>query len=201
MITGVCFLLLVAAVPPLGGRLSRLGEIRLRAWWTIILSLVIQVFLIEVFAATLDGVVAATVHLLSYALALMFVWHNRQVTGMALIVFGGLLNLAAIGANGGVMPAQRDALESAGIIVDSPEFENSAVVDDARLWFLGDIFAVPEGIPFANVFSIGDVILVLGGAVAVHTIAGSRVGTMLSRIDPLRQRSTEPQAVEPVETR
>ena len=155
MITGVCFLLLVAAVPPLGGRLSRLGEIRLRAWWTIILSLVIQVFLIEVFAATLDGVVAATVHL----------------------------------------------LESAGIIVDSPEFENSAVVDDARLWFLGDIFAVPEGIPFANVFSIGDVILVLGGAVAVHTIAGSRVGTMLSRIDPLRQRSTEPQAVEPVETR
>ena len=201
MITGVCFLLLVAAVPPLGGRLSRLGEIRLRAWWTIILSLVIQVFLIEVFAATLDGVVAATVHLLSYALALMFVWHNRQVTGMALIVFGGLLNLAAIGANGGVMPAQRDALESAGIIVDSPEFENSAVVDDARLWFLGDIFAVPEGIPFANVFSIGDIILVLGGAVAVHTIAGSRVGTMLSRIDPLRQRSTEPQAVEPVETR
>ena len=201
MITGVCFLLLVAAVPPLGGRLSRLGEIRLRAWWTIILSLVIQVFLIEVFAATLDGVVAATVHLLSYALALMFVWHNRQVTGMALIVFGGLLNLAAIGANGGVMPAQRDALESAGIIVDSPEFENSAVVDDARLWFLGDIFAVPEGIPFANVFSIGDIILVLGGAVAVHTLAGSREGTMLSRIDPLRQRSTEPQAVEPVETR
>ena len=139
--------------------------------------------------------------LVKIALRNLFRYRRRTALTMALIVFGGLLNLAAIGANGGVMPAQRDALESAGIIVDSPEFENSAVVDDARLWFLGDIFAVPEGIPFANVFSIGDVILVLGGAVAVHTIAGSRVGTMLSRIDPLRQRSTEPQAVEPVETR
>ncbi len=185
MITAVCFLLLAATVPLLGGRLSRLGEVRLRAWWSIIAALVIQVLLIEVFAGSFGGVLAAALHLGSYALALVFVWYNRHVTGMALIVAGGLLNLAAIAANGGVMPAQRSALETAGIIVDSPEFENSAVVDDARLWFLGDIFAIPEGVPFANVFSIGDVILVIGGGVSVHAIARSRLGVRLARLDPL----------------
>jgi hypothetical protein len=192
MITGVCFLLLAVTVPLLGGSLIRLGTIRLRAWWTIVAALIIQVFLIEVFAGTLDGLVAATIHLLSYGFAFLFVWHNRHITGMALIVLGGLLNAAAIAANGGVMPAQRSALETAGIIVDSPEFENSAVVDDARLWFLGDIFAIPEGIPFANVFSIGDIILVLGGGVTVHAVGRSRLGLHLARIDPLnRTGSTE----------
>ncbi len=187
MITAVCFLLLVATVPLLGGRLSRLGQIRLKAWWTIAIALFIQVLLIEVFAGTLGGVLAAIAHLLSYGFALVFVWHNRKVTGMALIVTGGLLNLAAIAANGGVMPAQRSALEMAGIIVDSPEFENSAVIDDARLWFLGDIFAIPDGVPFANVFSIGDIILVLGGGVTVHTVARSRLGVLLTRLDPLNR--------------
>lgn len=194
MITAVCFLLLVGTVPLLGGRLSRLGEIRLRAWWTIILSLVIQVFLLEVFASTLDGLVAATIHLLSYALAISFVWYNRHVTGMALIVVGGLLNLAAIAANGGVMPAQRSALETAGIITDSPEFENSAIVENARLWFLGDIFAIPENIPFANVFSVGDIILVLGGGITVHTLARSRLGTMLAEFDPLKPGRIRPKS-------
>ncbi|MEM7272949.1 MAG: DUF5317 domain-containing protein [Actinomycetota bacterium] len=199
MITGVCFLLLAATVPLLGGRLSNLGQVRLRAWWSIVLALVIQIFLLEVFAGTLGGLVAATIHLLSYGLALVFVWHNRHVTGMAIIVLGGLMNLAAIAANGGVMPAQRAALETAGIITDSPEFENSAVVDDARLWFLGDVFAIPDGIPFANVFSIGDIVLVLGGGITVHAVGGSRLGRLLVRIDPLRRiRSDAPADAGPV---
>lgn len=181
MITSVTFLILVATVPLLGGKLSRLGTIRLRAWWTIVASLVIQVFLIEVFAGSFGGVVSATIHLLSYGLAIMFVWHNRHVVGMGIMVFGGMLNLVAIAANGGVMPAQLDALETAGIITDSPEFENSAPVEDAKLWFLGDIFAIPQGIPFANVFSVGDVILVLGGGITAHMVGGSRLGRLLSR--------------------
>lgn len=196
MITAVCFLLLAALVPILGGRLSRLAEVRLRAWWAIFLALFIQVLLIEVFAGTFGGILAAAFHLLSYGFALVFVWANRHVTGMAVMVLGGLLNLAAIAANGGVMPAQREALETAGIIVDSPEFENSAVVDDARLWFLGDVFAIPEGIPFANVFSIGDIVLVLGAGITVHTVGRSRLGRLLVRLDPLRR--PEPATPEPV---
>ncbi|MEM7338456.1 MAG: DUF5317 domain-containing protein [Actinomycetota bacterium] len=185
MITAVVLLLLAATAPLLGGRMSGLGRIRIRGWWTIIVALVMQVLLIEVFAGSFGGVLAAAIHLLSYGVALLFVWYNRRISGMPLIVLGGLMNLAAIAANGGVMPAQRAALETAGIIVDSPEFENSAAVDDARLWFLGDIFAIPEGYPFANVFSIGDIVLVLGGAITVHVFAESRLGRFLVRRTPL----------------
>ena len=50
----------------------------------------------------------------------------------------------------------------------SVAFENSAPVDDAHLAFLGDVFAVPAGWPLANVFSIGDVLIVIGAVALVH---------------------------------
>ncbi len=179
MITSVVFLILVATVPLLGGQLSKLGEIRLRGWWSIAASLVIQIVLIEVLSDALDGVVAAALHLASYGLAFIFVWVNRHVVGMGIIVLGGVLNAAAIAANGGVMPARLEALQTAGIISDSPTFENSAPIENARLSFLGDVFAIPEGIPFANVFSVGDLLLVFGAGLTVHIVAESRLGRKL----------------------
>ena len=38
---------------------------------------------------------------------------------------------------------------------------------------LGDVMAVPSGWPLANVFSIGDVLLVVGAAVIMHVQCGS----------------------------
>ncbi len=179
MITAVVFLILVLTVPLLGGSLTRLGEVRLTSWWTIVASLVIQVVLIEVLSDSFGGKTAATLHLSSYGLAFMFVWYNRRLVGMGVMVLGGVMNAAAIAANGGVMPARLEALETAGIISDSPTFENSAPVENARLAFLGDVFAIPEGVPFANVFSIGDILLVLGGGVTVHIIGRSKLGRLL----------------------
>ncbi len=181
MITAVCFLLAVASVPLFGGDLVRLGEVRLARWWAIVAALVVQIGVISVFPEQLGSTLSGVLHVASYLLALVFVWANRRLVGMVVIVAGGLMNLAAIAANGGVMPAQRSALERAGIIADSPTFENSAPVDDARLWFLGDIFAIPSGVPFANVFSIGDVILVLGGAILVHHVGDSRLARLVTR--------------------
>jgi hypothetical protein len=199
MITSVVFLIFVATVPLLGGTLSKLGEIRLRGWWSILASLVIQIVLIEVLSDALDGAAAAVLHLASYGLAFVFVWTNRHVVGMGIIVLGGVLNAAAIAANGGVMPARLEALETAGIISDSPTFENSAPVENARLAYLGDVFAIPEGIPFANVFSIGDILLVFGAGITVHIVAESRLGVKLRRrphVEP-EPAASEPEATEP----
>ncbi len=194
MITGVVFLILVASVPIFGGRLTRLGEVRLVAWWTLVASLVIQVVLIEVLAGAFGGVLAAAIHLASYGLAFMFVWYNRHIVGMGIMVAGGMLNVAAIAANGGVMPARLEALERAGIISDSVTFENSAPVENARLAFLGDIFAIPEGVPFANVFSIGDIVLVIGGGITVHTVSRSRL-TRAGRADSSTVTEATPEPV------
>ena len=88
---------------------------------------------------------------------------------------GGLLNLVAIAANGGVMPASRGALSTAGLDVQSGQFANSDFVDGANLAFLGDVFAIPAGWPGANVFSVGDVLMLVGVFLVVHAAAGSRL--------------------------
>ena len=46
-------------------------------------------------------------------------------------------------------------------------YSNSSVVPEPALWFLTDIFAMPAGIPFANVFSPGDVVIGIGIAIVI----------------------------------
>ncbi|MDA3038490.1 MAG: DUF5317 domain-containing protein [Actinomycetota bacterium] len=182
MITAVCFLLLVASVPLFGGRLALVAEVRIKHAWTIVAAVGLQFFVLFVAHDRLPGALAAGLHVPSYVPALAFVWVNRTVRGIAIIVLGGLLNLAAIAANGGVMPAREDALRTAGFPVDNEEFRNSAVLENPKLSFLGDVFAVPAGVPFANVFSIGDVLLVVGGGVFVHSVSGSRLPLIRRRL-------------------
>ncbi len=182
MITAVCFLLLVASVPLFGGKLALIAEVRIKRAWTIVASIALQFFVLFVVHDRLPAAVAAGIHLASYAPALAFVWMNRTVRGIAIIVLGGLLNLAAIAANSGVMPAREEALRTAGFPIDNEEFRNSAVVEDPNLAILGDIFAVPAGVPFANVFSIGDILLVIGGGVFVHSVGGSRLPRRRRRV-------------------
>ncbi len=49
------------------------------------------------------------------------------------------------------------------------------MLDDAKLQFLGDVFATPTSLPLHNVFSIGDAILLFGVIVLVHAACGSRI--------------------------
>lgn len=163
MITGIVFLLILITVQVRGGDLTRMATIRPRRAWMVALAILLQVAIISVFASELPFAVASALHLASYGLALAFVWTNRHIGGIRLTVLGGVLNLVAIVANGGVMPASSAALEFAGKPVSSAEFENSTTRADAELAVLGDVFALPDGMPFANVFSIGDILLLVGG--------------------------------------
>jgi Family of unknown function (DUF5317) len=105
----------------------------------------------------------------------VFLAANWRVPGMRLVALGGALNLVAICANGGVMPASPAALAGAGLAGDEPGFQNSAAVADPRLAFLGDVFYVPASWPLSNVFSVGDVLIALGVAWALHRVSGSRL--------------------------
>jgi hypothetical protein len=172
----VGFALAVATVPLFGGRLSRLADVRLR-WAPLVLAAVaLQVLVINVLPDVLPGPAAGALHLVSYGAAGAFLIANRAVPGLWVAGTGGLCNLAAIAANGGVMPASRAAQRAAGIEPSqSGHFVNSGAVDDARLAFLGDVFAIPKPLPLANVFSIGDVLLIVGAAVLLHRVCGSRL--------------------------
>jgi len=160
-------------VPLAGGRLGALGELRLRRAWAIWAALGLAV--LGVGLPGLPDWGRSALLVAAYPIGTVFVLANRRVPGIALAGLGAALNLLAIAANGGVMPASPAALARAGLPADDPGFESSTVVDDPRLAFLGDVFAIPASWPLSNVFSVGDVLIGLGLAWGVHRVCGSRL--------------------------
>ena len=175
MTLALAFALLVLTVPLAGGRLSSLEAIRLRWLWLAFVAFGVQVVLVTVVPEGDTGLHRA-LHLATYALVGACVVRNLDLRFLWVAALGGLLNLVAIAANGGVMPASRGALwRPPGSTVQSGSFANSDAVDGAHVAFLGDVFAIPAGWPGANVFSVGDVVMLVGVFLAVHAAAGSRL--------------------------
>jgi hypothetical protein len=121
---------------------------------------------------------------------------NWRLPGVVLILFGAVLNLSAIAANSGVMPAEPAALHRAGI-VETKEFENSAPVKHARLQALGDVFAVPSSIPLANVFSVGDVIIDMGAIMLIVMTCLRGAAMDPENPDPVDPENPDPAAPAP----
>jgi hypothetical protein len=163
VVIGLCLL----SVPATGGKLVRLGELRLRRPELALAGIGLQVLVISVLPGGLGGVQEA-LHVVSYALLGAFGWVNRRVTGVPVVLAGGALNALAILANGGVMPTDPDVAHAVANRAGPGEFINSAATDDARLGFLGDTLATPDSLPLQNVYSIGDVVIVLGLLVVIH---------------------------------
>jgi Family of unknown function (DUF5317) len=174
MTLALAFLLLLLSVPAAGGRLSALEEVRLRWVWMVVLAFAIQVVLVT-FVPEGDTTLHRIAHLLTYGLAGACVLRNLDLRFMWAVALGGLLNFIAIAANGGVMPASRGALQTAGLDVRSGSFANSDLVEGANVPFLGDVFAIPAGWPGANVFSLGDAVMLLGAFLVLHAATGSRL--------------------------
>jgi len=168
------FAVTLVSVPLCGGKLSRLGHLRLRNSWLIISALAVQTLVISVIPGIGAGPGNA-IHLATYAMAAVFLVINRNLPGMPLLAFGSATNLAAIVANGGVMPASAWATRVSGLTAPGDEFANSKMLDHPHLLFLGDVFAIPASWPLSNVFSIGDVALVIGGAILIHATCETRL--------------------------
>lgn len=148
-----------------GGRLSALGSVRIRLWPVALAGFAFQALLFGPFATDV-GRWGPSLYVASTTLVTMALVLNLRQPGFWLITLGAFLNFAAIVANGGQMPASPDAVAAfAGSAIGSAAgFANSVPMDSAVLPFLGDIFVLPRPLPFANVFSIGDVLIGVGGA-------------------------------------
>lgn len=173
MTLALALLVLLLTVPLAGGKLSRLESVRIRWVGLAAVAFTVQVVIVVIVPEG-DTTVHRIVHLATYAVAGACLLRNLDLRFLWVVGLGGLLNLIAIAANGGVMPASRGALETAGLEA-SGDFANSDVVEGAHVAFLGDVFAVPAGWPGANVFSLGDVVMLVGVFLAIHAAAGSRL--------------------------
>lgn len=167
MIIVVASIAAILTVPLTGRSLAPLAKLSLRRVWLVWLSIGLQMAITIV-----QGVpnwVGQPLHLVTFGLSGAFLWSNRHIPGAMLVGLGAAMNLAAIAANNGTMPASPWAWRVAGLPTMIGDFENSNVTSDARLWWLGDVFAIPKGWPFANVFSAGDLVIVFAMAYFAHT--------------------------------
>ena len=136
-------------------------------------ALIVQTFAL---VAKIPSGLAATLHVATYVIALVFLWLNRKFPGVLVVGAGAALNGFVIALNGGTLPASAAAVERAGLERDGG-FANSGVLEDPILLPLGDVFAWPAPMPLANTFSVGDVLIVVGVWIAVWVGGTTRIGT------------------------
>ncbi len=146
-----------------GGQVARLGEVRVRWAPVALIGLLIQVVLFFEPVAARVGDLGMPIYVGSTVLVLVVVVRNLALGGLGLVALGAISNLAAIVANGGSMPAAPNALAALGRGVNDG-YSNSVMMEAPRLHPLTDIFALPPPFPFANVFSVGDVLIAVGVA-------------------------------------
>lgn len=146
-----------------GGRLGRMGDVHVRALWALAVALAAQIGLSAVPpdapGTTVRGLLAG-----SLAAVLVFVWANRRLPGMWLVLAGFALNAAVILPNG-AMPVAPEAIEFLGGDASIGQGKHRLLTEGDVLWWLGDVIPVPA---LRIIVSPGDVLLAVGVALFVN---------------------------------
>jgi len=171
-----------------GGSVARLGDLRFSWAPLIVVGMFVQLLLFSTSLGDALGMAAPLVYVASNVAVLVAVWKNRSIPGLPLVLVGGAANLLAICANGGYMPVSYAALTALGR--GAPDgYVNSRFVDGAVLGPLTDQFAMPAWMPMANIFSVGDVLIGVGVAIAIAAVMRGRA--------PMVDRTAHVDAVKP----
>lgn len=165
----------------LGGRLSRLSDLKVRYAPVAFAGLLLQV-------VNPPGRWPLVMLLTSFLLLTIFVVLNLRTRGFPMILVGVLMNFTVIAVNGG-MPVDRQAIVASGqadtfaSIIEQRGVKHHLAEDGDRLLFLGDVIAIPP--PIAQVISIGDVLAY--GGVAVVVAAAMRRRPRSEGVAPARE--------------
>ena len=144
--------------------ITRLPSIR---WWGLAVAGALgqAILFLPSVNAHLGGT-APWLYLVSSVAVLACVLRNARVPGLTIAAAGGASNLLALVANSGAMPVSPDAARLVGHTV-ATSYTNTVEMADPALKILTDIIAVPAPLPFSNVYSIGDVLILAGVFVTV----------------------------------
>jgi hypothetical protein len=161
-----------------GGRLKYSQTWGLKKLWLALLASGIQVLLFTAFGTELFGeTLVPIVYLITLALLIYFLFINRKVFGIPLLLVGLLLNFLVIGANGGRMPASSKTLIAAGRPAVARLLETKTVAGNCvlmssttKLNFLGDIIVIRLGGAIGSAYSVGDLVTLAGEALIIFGI-------------------------------
>ncbi len=174
------------------GSVTALGSVKVRLWPIALIGLAFQMLLFSSPLAAVVGNLGPSLYVISTTLVLMALVVNLRQPGFWLIILGALANFTVIVANGGQMPASPDAFAALnGVpVVPTTDFSNSVIAGpNTPFYFLADLFVLPRPLPFANVFSIGDVLIGVGGAWFIVAVMHGR-GVLAASIRATRGTAT-----------
>ena len=150
----------------LGGSLAGLGNIRFRWAGLALAGFAAQVVLFSDPVTARVGDLGPALYVASTALVFVAVLRNLAIRGMPLVAAGAASNLAAIVANGGYMPASPSAAAEMGRSA-SETYSNTAIIESPALAPLTDVIPLPQWLPFANIVSVGDILIAAGIVVVI----------------------------------
>ena len=149
-----------------GGTIGGLAGLRFRLAWVALAGLALQLVLFSEPVTAVVGDAGVPLYIGSTVLVLGSILANWRIRGLVLVAIGAACNLAAIVANGGYMPADEAAYAEQGRQV-AEGYSNTKVIADPQLAFLTDVIVMPGWMPFANVISLGDILIGMGMVVVV----------------------------------
>jgi Family of unknown function (DUF5317) len=151
-----------------GGRLSALADLQPRHLWLFFVPLALQLVAFSPLGESPEfgENLVRVVYLASMAIAALALVLNRHLPGLIWVAVGMTLNFLVIALNGGLMPVSAAARQFAGMpALNGPSMNVTAMSPQTLLPWLGDILPLPEWMPLSNVFSLGDVLVAVGGVI------------------------------------
>jgi hypothetical protein len=135
-----------------GRRFDRLADLRI-SWWPLLAAAA----LVRAFAPVL-GELSVVAYVVAFAGITAVALADRRIPGMSLIAAGATLNAIVVAANGG-MPVDPAAVAVAGATMPSDRL-HVELGPATRFPQLADV--IPLAL-YRGVYSVGDVLLALGG--------------------------------------
>ncbi len=173
MLIAVLVIIAIAVGLAAGGSLRSFEHVTIHWWGVALAGLMLQVLPAPVVAGRgLGSAMLAA----SYVLLAMFLWVNRRLPAVPLMLVGVVLNIVVILPNGG-MPVSASALQASGgsaAVLDVATGKHHLMTDQDVLRPLADV--IPVRAPIGIVISVGDILLYLGTAILLVMITLGHAG-------------------------
>lgn len=171
---------LIIAVSALvtGGKIHNLKYIQFRFAWLVFFAVAVKIVTNSNlrYALGISDLLAPILYVGSLTLVAVFVILNIHLRGLPFVGLGLISNLLAIAFNSGHMPIKSEYVSLIATAEELERFNQGLPVynyiasgPDTKFYYLSDIFLMPHWIFLTKIFSVGDVLITIGGAIFVWT--------------------------------